>query len=161
MMNFRSFLELFDAGKSSTFYKKEDSGNGKEYGGEFLINNKKYIMYAGSSPEDNYEHWYVSFEIDKKTITQANQKPYKSNNNLLGTGDSFAVMSNVINWLEKFIKTESPTSIIFSATGQSRISLYERLVKKYLEPLGYKTTVIYTDEDDGGKIYNIEKSKFK
>lgn len=79
-----------------------------------------------------------------------------------GDGDAQRVFSTVLSAIQKFIQTEDPNEIEFSAQKDtdmgernlSRSSLYTRLVKRYASTWGYRVDV---SDYSGSTSYRLEK----
>ena len=80
----------------------------------------------------------VSFEIDGSM-------------NITGGGDAIRIFNTVLVVLDKFIKENTPPDFfIFAAEGSSRVSLYKRMLSRFLARVGY-TSAGYDDLPDSVK----------
>ena len=90
---------------------------------------------------------------------------YRNNSQeVTGEGDAQRVFATVLNAIQKFVKKHNPWRLRFSATkdvepgqnSESRAKLYNRLVDRYANALGYDTY----NEDHGDQItYELTRLK--
>ena len=81
-------------------------------------------------------------------------------------GDAYKIFSTVLKVIIEFVKKVQPNEISFGAdketgdpgnkTTTGRVKLYDRIVKKYADTLGYK---LERDEDSSSVIYNLVRSR--
>lgn len=107
------------------------------------------IMFNKGYNQDNEEAWNVEF--------------YRNNSQeITGEGDAQRVFATVLFAIDKFIKKYKPNRIIFAAvkdvepgqSAESRVKLYDRLVQRYSNGVGYRTF----RADTGNKvIYELSR----
>jgi hypothetical protein len=81
-------------------------------------------------------------------------------------GDAYKIFSTVLKVIIEFVKKVQPMSITFGAdketgdpgtkTPTGRVKLYDRMVEKYADKLGYK---LNRDEDSSSVIYYLVRSR--
>jgi hypothetical protein len=85
---------------------------------------------------------------------------------LTNEGDAYKIFSTVLKVIIEFIEKVIPYKITFGAdketgdpdtkTPTGRVKLYDRMVKKYADKLGYK---LNRDEDSSSVIYYLVRSR--
>ena len=139
MKSFKQYItELFD--KPADWYvSREDSGL-MHY--ESMVNDKELDIQFTKEDEDE---WDMSFAVDgEETVT--------------GTGDEVTIFSTVLDVMADFVSRVDTKYITFDAekggkVGNSRVKLYDRLVKKFASSHGYKL-VNKKEGSLGGSEYN-------
>lgn len=109
----------------STPYKFKFTKDGKDFDVEFKTDEQEHVAV-------NFEWWggpetyIVSFHREGK---------YE----ITGGGDALRIFATVIKILKTVVEQEKPKFLAFSSTKkeQSRISLYQRLIRKFLPGSGY------------------------
>lgn len=83
-----------------------------------------YVFFT--SPSKHSEDWDVDFERDFAY-------------DITGQGDAPRIMATVLAALREFVSIIKPKKLQFTAkdTEHSRLSLYDRLVSRYAQELGY------------------------
>lgn len=109
-----------------------------------------YFNYFKEYTPELVDLWEVSFEQE--------DEGYK----LTGTGDEFKVMSTIIKIIQKFVKEEDPTHIMFSASKievhrgkyTNRVRIYKAMVDKFAKAEGYTYTI---DNKEQEVIFYLNK----
>ena len=90
------------------------------------------IEFARISHREDPRVLEISFEIDGSM-------------NITGGGDAIRIFNTVLVVLDKFIKENTPPDFfIFAGEGSSRVSLYKRMLSRFLARVGY-TSAGYDD----------------
>ena len=91
---------------------------------------------------------YLSIMFDKQDEGSYQVQFYRNNSQeVTGEGDAQRIFATVLAAIQQFIKKLKPSNLVFSASKeveqgqnpQSRSRLYDRLVQRYANALGYKT----------------------
>lgn len=106
------------------------------------VNDKNLTVSFYFDDDDN--HWSVTFATDLGT-------------DVTGEGDEVVIFSTVLDIIDDFVSLKDPEKIFFMAdknkTGRdSRIRLYDRLIRQYVPSIGFKLedryeymgTIVYT-----------------
>lgn len=103
-------------------------------------------LYKFSATEEDPHEWYVMFSRPG-TSNPYGQVP-------VGHKTATKVVSVLMAFMQNFIRTEEPEVLVFSALGDSRIALYDHLVRKLVR--GITGAEVRTKWGrDGDKIYTI------
>jgi hypothetical protein len=134
-MQFKDFFYKLDEIFNNPAPIKWSETNNSRWKGEFIINNKKYII--NFIKIDQHAPWEIVFDlIQNKRKTQ----------DITGTGDEFQVFSTVLGAIKLWLNKTNPSNFILSAREPSRQSLY----RKMLQFLPRKT---WNVEDLGSSFY--------
>ena len=96
------------------------------------------IEFARISHREDPRVLEISFEIDGSM-------------NITGGGDAIRIFNTVLVVLDKFAKENTPPDFfIFAGEGSSRVSLYKRMLSRFLARVGY-TSAGYDDLPDSVK----------
>jgi hypothetical protein len=108
---------------------------------------------------------YILFEREAPssyTVQFSKNGSYSATND----GDAYKIFSTVLKVIIEFIQKVRPHEITFGAdketgdpgtkTPTGRVKLYDRMVKKYADKLGYK---LNRDEDSSSVIYYLVRSR--
>ena len=95
----------------------------------------------------NQGDWSVVFTVDEVT-------------DVTNGGDEIIIFSTVLNIIENFIHDNDPETLEFSAGkndigGDSRVRLYNRLIKRFASSVGYKLQD--SNEDENEVLYTLIK----
>jgi hypothetical protein len=114
-------------------------------------------------PDGSYLHiLFERFSASNYIVQFSKNRSYDVTNE----GDAYKIFSTVLKVVIEFIKRVHPAEITFGAdkeTGEpgtktptGRVKLYDRMVKKYADTLGYK---LKRDEDSSSVIYYLVRSR--
>ena len=142
MKSFKQYItELFD--NPANFDKTvDDSLFFRNYNYTAQISGKELEFTA---KEEKVGYWIVSFSFD-------NEK-----NKVYSKGKEVEIFSTVIAMFKDFIKDVNPTDISFAAKTeeQSRVSLYDRMIRILGKKYGYK--LVDTRSVMGHMYYHLSK----
>lgn len=120
-------MRLFELFDKQYDYTWDEQGTG--WYGEFFTKTNDTIDV---SIEEMTDGWQIYFTRDLKLEAT-------------GAGDAILIFSTVIAMAGEFIQAIKPSIIYFTANkskdGSSRAKLYDRLVKRFAEKLGYTYAV--------------------
>ena len=108
-----------------------------------------YPLKWSKSEHGDYDALATLADGSKLEIAFAYDTPYEvivsfwRNNNLevTGEGDAQRVFATVLTAIQEFVKKERPKKIVFTADkepGESRASLYTKLVQRYAQAMGFQ-----------------------
>ena len=106
---------------------KYESISERRAGGSFKVEGKDYMVFF--QLKKDMVTWSIDFVDSKFRTTKT------------GEGDQFKVFSTVIAIIKEFIDDRSPERMNMEASkteGESRSSLYKKLLQKYARGWGYK-----------------------
>lgn len=119
-------IEDIDESLGGSLPFKYEHINDIKAGASFNVEGKEYMVFFQLMNDELT--WTVNF-VDRKFSTE-----------ITGAGDPFKVFSTVLATIREFIKDYGPKRITMSASkskGESRSSLYSRMLKKYAKSEGY------------------------
>lgn len=94
--------------------------------------------------EEGRPYWHVEF--------------WRNNSlEITGEGDAHRVFATVLAAIQEFVKMERPKRVTFSADkepGESRADLYDRLVQRYAQSMGFK---VQTEMNGPNKYYILSR----
>jgi hypothetical protein len=125
---------------------------------EFDVNEKQYYVVIRSNWWDDRLNADITFGMKGDTLREKGIK--KGGMDVLGTGDSIAVFSTVVDIIKNYHNYHGDKVEVytFSALHASRQKLYDALSKKMLMALPHGQWVLNKDpHDNGGKIYTFKK----
>jgi len=67
---------------------------------------------------------------------------------IINTGKAYSIFSTIMAAIKEWISLESPSMLIFSASNNSRIRLYKKMIGKYLPPGWTSATIPSGGEDE-------------
>ena len=115
-------------------------------------------------PDGSYLH--ITFLKRRSASSYIVQVSKNRSFDVTNEGDAYKIFSIVLKVIIEFIKKVQPYEIAFEAhketfdpdnkTTTGRVKLYDRIVKKYADNLGYK---LKRDEDSSSVIYYLERSR--
>lgn len=127
---------------------KYGPSKGMKYYTSFNVNSKKYnITVIGKITDIGVEHAEVIFALDK-------HKGKSNVTDLTGTGDSFKVMSTVLNSLIELANDRKEIQSVWWTSDDNKTPLFKRLSK--MVPAGLDFICSYSSSISGG----VEKMKF-
>ena len=143
-------FEVFDSPYSAELGRSE-------YGGDYEVEVK---LPDGSRLHITFEK--IEGEGASYVVEFSKNRSYDVTNE----GDAYKIFSTVLKVIIEFVKKVQPMSITFGAdketgdpgtkTPTGRVKLYDRMVKKYADKLGYK---LNRDEDSSSVIYYLVRSR--
>lgn len=148
-------------------YRAAGSSNGvkesfdKPYSFDWV--DRKYGSYAAITMLEDGTYLTVAFDEENHNADEENHNEYvvefHRNNKFVvtGEGDSQRVFATVLKAIKEFIKKKHPNKLVFEANkihNQSRIKLYNKLVERYANSWGYKSSI---DEDNHRITYILSK----
>jgi hypothetical protein len=125
VMKRKKLEELFD--RPEAFRKEQDTNDTLIFSAK--IGDKSLGFLAA---EQGKNVWDINFFIDGST-------------DLTGSGDEVKIFSTVMAMIERLVKEKDPRVLTFSAekqSGQSRSSLYKKLVNRKASSWGYNVKVM-------------------
>ena len=131
--------ELFD--KPEPFSYRRSHNGGYYYDAD--INGNHLVLFA----DNEKSVWYIDFEVnDNMEVTDSG-------------GNEVAIFSTVIAMLKHFVETASPETVKFTAdkTEKSRISLYDKMVKKFAAESGYSHKRTISMRSGKYSVYVLKK----
>lgn len=117
--------ELFSPGKN---WQWEFRGS-EEAVAKFNINGINYTWFAYTYIRDNPNRWEIAFRIEDKKKLKG-----KTAYDASGTGNEMEVFSTVVDITRAFLEQykDKVKQITFNSKGESRTSLYTKMVKRLL-----------------------------
>ena len=146
MKSFRQFktqiTELFD--KPARW---KMTANRPSYVGYESNVNSQNLSVSFYFVDDEYDHWSVTFATDLGT-------------DVTGEGDEIAIFSTVLDIIDDFVTLKNPEKLFFladksKAGRDSRIRLYDRLIRRYAPSIGFKLEDRF--EYEGSMVYTLSK----
>jgi hypothetical protein len=143
-------FEVFDSPYSAQLGRSDSSG---DYEVDVTLPDGSYL--------------YISFEkIEGEGASYVVEFSKNGLHDVTNEGDAYRIFSTVLKVIIEFVKKVQPMSITFGAdketgdpgtkTPTGRVKLYDRMVKKYADKLGYK---LKRDEDYSSVIYYLVRSR--
>jgi hypothetical protein len=114
-------------------------------------------------PDGSYLHiLFERFSPSNYIVQFSKNRSYDATNE----GDAYKIFSTVLKVIIEFVKKVQPNEVTFGAdkengdpdikTATGRVKLYDRMVKKYADNLGYK---LKRDEDSSSVTYYLVRSR--
>jgi hypothetical protein len=125
---------------------------------EFDVNEKQYYVVIRANWWDDRLNADITFGMKGDTLREKGIK--KGGMDVLGTGDSIAVFSTVVDIIKNYHNYHGDKVEVytFSALHASRQKLYDALSKKMLMALPHGQWVLNKNpHDNGGKVYTFKK----
>jgi hypothetical protein len=140
-------FEVFDSPYSAELGRAEYGG---DYEVEVKLPDGSYLHITFEKIEDEVASYYVEFSKNRSY-------------DVTNEGDAYKIFSTVLKVIIEFVKKVRPYEITFGAdketghrsgtkTPTGRVKLYDRMVKKYADKLGYK---LKKDEDSSSVYYYL------
>lgn len=130
--------ELFQPGKN---WKWEFRGSEEAFA-SFIINDNEYLWSASIQNNRNPNEWTLAFRL-------RGQDEYEKTFGMTGTGNSTEVISTVIDITRSFLKEygDKVLELRFASEGDSRTSLYAKMVKRLLPNWNLHTKKVGSETD--------------
>ena len=148
-------VSMSDAEKKGVNYEIRQKIDGQQ----FVISFYPGMCYTASrAGADRKKSWAVEFRTSiktglRKTDNSNDPEAFKLQN--FNKGLEFKLLPVVLGYMADFLRSKHPDALMFSAdkSEKSRVSLYNKLIKRYqskLESLGYKLVDDIADMDEFG-----------
>jgi hypothetical protein len=124
--------------------------------GDFTVGNIPYYIYIFNEKQADQKHsllppaiyekykdilqtegvWEVEFKIDTNNIDYEQKEKMRAQRgsdypfSILGTGNAIGVFSTILAALKEFVTQAHPSLIYFEAKEETRVKLYNRLVRQ-------------------------------